>query len=127
MLGERRKIAFVAHAAQQKIQRAVAAGAIRQRLIGRRQPLHQRVAQAGRAVVAAGRVTRNGALHHGAQPVVGVGRLRQLQILALHPAQRGLRLTLGQQAPAAQQLSQHQAGGKHIHLRGRRSAGRRLG
>ena len=127
MRRQRRKITFVAHAPQQKVKCAVATAAVGQGLVSRRQPLHQCVPQAGRAVVTLRRVARDGALHHGAQAVVGIGVLGQQQVFVLDPAQRGQRLALGQQRRAGQQLPQHQAGGKNIHLGRGRAPCRRLG
>ena len=62
LLGQRREVALVAHAAQQEVQRAVAAAGLGQGLVDRRQPLHQRITQAGGGVVALGRVAGDGAL-----------------------------------------------------------------
>jgi hypothetical protein len=133
---QRRKLGERLHTTQQEVERCVAGHRVVGFGRGRAraaalQPGGQRLAQHRRAAGALRGIARDRTLHGLAQRRIdrlarGGGR-RHPQVLALHALERAHRIALDQQAPAADHLGQHHAGGEHVHRRLRRRAARRLG
>ena len=123
---QRRKIALVAHAPQQEVERAVR-GRRGRWPVGGLHPGVERRNQRACAVEARTRRARNRALHDRAQAgIEGIG-LRQHDVFVHRAVQRAVRVALLQQRAADQQLAQHHAGGEHVHRRRRRQALRGFG
>ncbi|MNV23422.1 hypothetical protein D3C71_1144340 [compost metagenome] len=123
---QRRKVALVAHAPQQEVERGIAGGRGR---AGRSGPGTQGIAKLRRRRIALARLARHRTLQNGPQGVVHARPqvFRQHQGFVGNAVQRLPGVLLVDQWPAREQLHQHQGGRIHIHGRCRGRPGRRLG